>query len=304
VQRFSTRSFIIHSGTALVAGSGVSALIFYHPALPAWSVAVPAVAALIYWLVSMRRYLRRLSAGNEPSPAITKVLQERVAFYRRLDEPEKSRFRRDVHYFLLEQTIEGVGIELDDELRALVAASAVILTFGLPHYEWQTYRHILIYKDAFNEDYSVGNDGNVAGLVHSQGPIIFSARSLRAGFTRSTDGHNVGLHEFAHVLDLDDGVIDGVPAHLYWDAVKPWVENVRDELTHNAGKRNKTLRDYGYTNAPEFFAVATEMFFEQPDKLAERAPELHGLLAKFYQQKPTDDTPPQRKRRRRKHKHR
>ena len=301
MKRFDLSSALIHGVGAAAAGGGLAALVLAHPGLPDWAAVFPAGGAVVWWCLGNRRYLRRLVAPTEPSDGIRQVLEERVTFYQKLDEAEQRRFRREIAWFLQEQTIEGVGVELDDVLEGLVAASAVQLTFGLPAYEWQTHRHILIYADAFDEDYDVGHRGDRAGVVHRQGSIIFSAKSLRGGFNRSTDGHNVGLHEFAHVLDLDDGAIDGVPAHLAFGTMKPWLDAMGEEMDKR-GRRKRVLRDYGYTNAPEFFAVSTEMFFEKPQKLRDKAPELYASLSRFYGQDPAGDEPerrPVRRRRRR-----
>ena len=116
-------------------------------------------------------------------------------------------------------------------------------------------------------------------------PIILAADSLRAGFCSSTDGRNVGFHEFAHVLDFGDGYFDGVPAHMDWQSVRPWVDLMTKELSKADSRRaRKLVRSYGYTNEAEFFACATEMFFEQPRQIQRRAPELYQLLVSFYGQ--------------------
>jgi Mlc titration factor MtfA (ptsG expression regulator) len=214
-------------------------------------------------------------------------LEERVWFYKRLAPAEKARFRREVRWFLMDHNIIGVKVQVDDELRALVAASAVTLSFGLPAWEWETTRDILLYPSAYTEDYEHSSrKGTRLGQVGHQGPIIFSAPALRAGFSDTKDGHNVGLHEFAHVIDLEDGAADGAPAHLDWPSVGPWVEQMRGHLlrAEREERRAKVLRQYGYTNEAEFFACATEMFFEQPRALKARAPELYALMAEFYGQ--------------------
>ena len=107
---------------------------------------------------------------------------------------------------------------------------------------------------------------------------------MRAGFARGTDGHNVGFHEFAHVLDFDDGEVDGIPVNLNWQAIRPWVDQMSRHMnrTRSTRRRKRALRQYAYTNEAEFFACATEMFFECPQKLKGRAPELFEILADFY----------------------
>ena len=287
MRRFSVRELAVHTATGAIVGGGLAALLSTNASLPSWAPALPAILAVCYVGVRMRRYGRRLLCGEVFSAGVLEALERLVHFYKILsDESEKRRFARDVHYFLLDHHIEGVNQAIDDEIRAMVAASAVVLSFGLPDYEWETTRDILVYPSAFNEDYEQGPTGRRLGQVGSQGPIILSAEALRAGFAVGTDGHNVGFHEFAHVMDFDDGAADGIPANLNWAAARPWVDQMSSHL--GAGgrgqRRRRVLRQYAYTNEAEFFACATEVFFERPQQLLARAPELHDLLEEFYGQ--------------------
>ena len=122
-------------------------------------------------------------------------------------------------------------------------------------------------------------------MVHGAGPILFSARALRDGFANTRDGHNVGLHEFAHVLDFHVGDADGVPSLMPWTTVSAWTEQIRVE-TDRIEARRSVLREYGATNEAELFAVATEAFFEKPKALADKHPKLYAMLAEAYGQDP------------------
>ncbi len=288
MMRFNRRELLMHSATAGVVVFGLSGLFLLNARIPWVALVIPWSLGIAYVLFRMRRYLRRLRAGSEPSPGVREALERKVHFYQRLEEAQQARFRRDIHYFLLDHHIQGVkGVEVTDELRALVAASAVVLTFGRPAYEWNNTRDILLYPDAFDENYEVGSKKTRLGQVGLQSSVIFSVKALRQGFARSSDGHNVGFHEFAHVLDCDDGEIDGLPANLNWQAIQPWLSQMDHHMKRfdkRRGRRKQVLRDYGYTNEAEFFACATEMFFEQPGLLERRAPELYGLMVDFYGQ--------------------
>ncbi len=292
MQRFNVKDAIAQGLIASVVGGGLALLVGFNPALPAWAPALPAALGLAWFGLRMRRSLRRLRAGDEPSAAVRSCLEEQVHFYQRLDEAERARFRREVHWFLLDQHIEGVNVEVTDELRALVAASAVVLSFGLPWYEWEATRDILLYPSAYDETYNQGKGGTRLGQVSRQGPVILSVPALKAGFAKGNDGHNVGFHEFAHVLDFDDGEIDGVPAHLSWPSNRPWVDQMAAHFARRKGgqrRREQVLRDYAFTNEAEFFACATEVFFEQPALLARRAPQLYDLLSEFYGRAPSPE---------------
>lgn len=234
-----------------------------------------------------RRARRRREVTAAPFPtAWRETLEKWVEYYRELDEPARARFEREAQIFIDEQTITGPrGAELEDELRVLVAASAVVVVFGREGFRYPQLRDIVVYDRAFNEDYEEEAGANILGMVHAQGPILFSAQSLRQGFRGEHDGHNVGYHEFAHVLDFEHGRADGVPGFMPWAAVRPWLKVMHDE-TAQIEKRRSILRRYATTNEAEFFAVATEAFFEKPRRMEKEHPELYALLVEAYGQDP------------------
>ena len=255
-------------------------------------VVVGAVVALLAALVATRRERRRRRVAGAPFPVPWReILVRDVAYYRDLSAPDRARFECEVAIFLDEQRVTGPrGADLADELRVLVAASAVALAFGRPGYRYPTTRDVVVYDDAFGDDYEVDAGGPILGMVHAQGPILFSAKALRAGFRGAHDGRNVGYHELAHVLDFDGGPADGVPALMPLARIAPWTRVMADESRQLErrlkGRRKSVLRPYALTNEAEFFAVATEVFFEQPTKLKDKHPELYDLLRETYRQDP------------------
>jgi hypothetical protein len=239
------------------------------------------------------RYHRRRAITATPFPDDwRKILERRVEFYRALPEAGDARrhFENDVRIFLAEQQIYGAGqgndrLEIGDETRLLIASSAAILGHGMPNFEWPRMRDIVVHPRAFDEDYG-HEDPTIAGMVHYQGPILYSERDLRLGFRRH-DGHNVGLHELAHTLDLADGHADGVPIGAGWASSAPWLAIVSDRLAKlRAHRYPNVLRDYAATNEAEFFAVAVEAFFERPHALRDKDPELYGMLRDYFGQDP------------------
>jgi hypothetical protein len=267
------------------------------------------VVLVIGLVVSNFRTMTRRRIDDVPFPSPWReVLEEYVDFYEDLERPEdRARFERDVRYFVEEHTITGPeGAPVDDEVKVLVGASAAILSFGKPEYVWGRVRDVIIYPDAYDEDYAISSAGEILGQVGSQGPIILSARALKQGFRAEHDGHNVGLHELAHVLDFGNGDADGVPTLMPWSAVRGWLHLVHDEVK-KIEARDSVLRSYGATNEAEFFAVATEAFFERPTQLRDKHPELYAMLRDTYGQDPagprrtdaTSETPEAGRRRRR-----
>ena len=280
----------LHLATAAtIAGVGLVGAV-----LAEWSWLGAAVGAGLggaWYLVMAGRYHRRRALVASPFPDTWRqILDRRVDFYRELDDEGRRRFEDDVRIFLAEQRIYGAGegqdrLEIGDETRLLIAASAAILAHGLPRFEWPRMRDIVVHPRAFNEDYG-SEHANISGMVHYQGPILYSERDLRHGFRRH-DGHNVGLHELAHVLDLADGHADGVPIGAEWASSAPWLGIVSDRLAKLRSDRYPhVLRDYAATNEAEFFAVAVEVFFERPHQLADKDPELYAMLRDYFGQDP------------------
>ncbi len=242
-----------------------------------------------YYFLATRKYYRRKKLAARPFPEKwRKHLQENIAFYRKLDSEGRKRFENNVRFFIAEQKIYGLrGMPVSDEVKLFIAASAAILGHGLPHWEWPAVRDILVYPTAFDENYEIKSGKEYAGIVHQQGPIIFSERDLRHGFCNPENGLHVGLHELAHVMDMANGRADGIPAGLKWVATAPWVKIMADRIQKVRRKECRNLlRAYAGVNEAEFFAVAVEVFFEQPRKLREKDPELYALLAGYFHVNP------------------
>lgn len=288
MQRFSRTALAVHSATAAAGAVALGTLLVVNPKTPDAWVAVPVVGAVAYVALRMQRWIRRSLGPREPGDAVVAVL-ESLPYYRRLHPDEQARFREHVCWFLSEHRITGVDVEVDDELRALIASSAVTLTFGLPGYEWESVREVLVYPSAFDRDLDVYDDGERVGEFSEQGPIIFSAPDLRDSW-EGEDGFNVGLHEFAHQLDYHGGgELDGVPAHLGTPAMNSqWEAFLRDHLRDPRRNRKlfQLLEDGAWEDGAELFAHLTEIFFELPDTLEPIAPEAYRMLCALYRQDP------------------
>jgi Mlc titration factor MtfA (ptsG expression regulator) len=272
-------AFALAGATAVT--SGVAGW-FCHPVLLSLG-----LSPFIYWLVR-RRCVRRLRIMKQPFPASwEQVLQSHVAFFRALPGHEKERFRQLVKIFLDEVRITGIQTEVDDTIRVLVAASAAIPIFGFHDWEYHRLGEVLIYPDAFGEEYQTTGkaDENILGMIgveQLRGVMILSKPSLLAGFDIPSTGDNVGIHEFAHLVELEE-TEHGLPPEVPWQAVKHWVQYVARELSRHS-RNGSPIRDYAYTNEHEFFAVLAEYFFKSPDSLEKRDPQLYGLLREMFHQ--------------------
>lgn len=241
-----------------------------------------------YWLVR-RRCLRRMEVMRRPfDPYWEGLLRSHVAYYNTLSETDKKRFQQLVKIFLDETRITGIQTDVDDLCLLLVAASAIIPIFGFPEWEYARLDEVLIYPGSFGTNFgsSSGSDREALGMVgtgHLSGVMILSKPDLLAGFANPADKRNVGLHEFAHLVDRADGAIDGLPPGAPAEVVRPWIEWVATELDAQPKSRSH-IDDYAYTNEAEYFAVLTEYFFEAPEVLARKNPALYDMLQKMFRQ--------------------
>ena len=242
---------------------------------------------LAYRLVR-RPCLRRLAVMQQPFPdSWERILRTHVAFFLALTEAQRARFRQLVQIFLDEVRITGIRTEVDDTIRVLVAASAVIPVFGFHDWDYHRLREVLIYPDAFDDAYrsTGGRQATIlgmAGLHHLSGVMILSKPALLAGFDRAGGKQNVGVHEFAHVVEQEARAY-GLPPEVPWMAVRQWVRYVDRALGHPS-KRGARFSDYAYTNEHEFFAVLAEYFFTSPESLQRRDPALYALLRNLFHQ--------------------
>ena len=257
-------------------------------------------AGLLALVFAFYRYLtaearQRQAALAAPFPDSWRtLLTEHVAFYDGLDTPEQTRFEQAMQLFLARTRLTGIQTEVDDLTRVLTAAAAVIPVFGFPGWEYPTLHEVLIVPDAWQlgarPDQAVKPlAGTLLGSVQNfQGSqyMRLSRAALVQGFADAEDQHNVGVHEFAHLVDEADGQIDGVPAAVLPPALRqPWVEVMHRELAAiRAG--HSDIDPYAGTSEAEFFAVVNEYFFERPEKLREHHPELFDLLTKALHQHP------------------
>ncbi|MEO6546299.1 MAG: zinc-dependent peptidase [Nitrospiraceae bacterium] len=266
--------------------------------LVAWAVGllvwlVPALWLLLglsplsYWWVR-RRYLRRVTVMQQPFPdEWERILRTHVVFFVALNDEEKTRFRHLVQIFLDEVLITGIRTEVDETVRVLVAASAAIPIFGFHDWEYHRLREVLIYPDAFDDAYQShgGSDENILGMVglhHLSGVMILSKPALLAGFAHQAGTQNVGVHEFAHLVEQEASEY-GLPPEVPWMVVRQWVGYVARELARPSTQRAH-ISAYAYTNEHEYFAVLAEYFFTSPELLKRRDPALYAMLRGMFHQ--------------------
>jgi MtfA peptidase len=219
------------------------------------------------------------------------ILQKYVAYYKALPVEKKSLFEEEVKLFLSYVRVHGVKNDVTDTDRLLVAASAVIPIFGFPEWHYYNLRDVLLYNDTFNADTfaTEGNDRNVLGMVGSgtmSQMMILSKDALYQGFQNTSDKNNTSIHEFVHLIDKADGSADGVPETLMSKQyVIPWLKMIHKDIKEIV-QHSSDINPYGATNEAEFFAVASEYFFERPDLFQQKHPELFSAMEKIFRQEP------------------
>ncbi len=241
------------------------------------------------------------SSHKNTVPAHAEVWQEgwsqflasTVNFYQNLSTEDRKLFERRVLLFLHSTAVEASsGVEVSDEDRLLVAASAIIPVWAFPQWHYVNLRSVYLFPAAFDENFICGTaQSTITGMVGTgpmAGRMALSKPHLHQGFINSRDKQNVGIHEFVHLVDMADGACDGFPERLkeYAYAV-PWLDFVRHKTDEILAKKSN-IRDYGATNPAEFFSVASEYFFERPRMLNKKHPELCAALEKFYRQSVDD----------------
>lgn len=249
------------------------------------------------WLFNPLRHIKRRVLLAEPFPAAWLPIVARLPFYGGLDERGQERIRDDLRVLIAEKNWEGCGgLVLTDEIRVTIAAQASLLLLNIEHEFYPDVQSILVYPSSYRSMPRADSVGVVRvgpetlGEAWPGGPVVLSWDAARGGALDPRDGHNLVLHEFAHKLDLLDGLGDGTPPLRGRDRFTAWVETMTVEfraLRAAADAGRATLLDhYGATNAAEFFAVATECFFEKSTQMRTRHASLYEVLRDYYQQDP------------------
>jgi Mlc titration factor MtfA (ptsG expression regulator) len=250
--------------------------------------------------VNFRR--RRLLRNAFPA-AWRKILQQRVPLVRRLPVSLQLQLKKHIQVFIAEKAFIGcAGLRITEEMRVMIAAQACLLLLNRRTGYYPNLRQILVYPGAFLVD-RLSIDGSgvqkerrqaLIGESWTQGQIILSWQDCLEGAVVPDDGRNVVIHEFAHQLDQENGPANGAPSpnpgnvshnHKRWAAVfaRAYAQLQAEAASGFMG----LLNHYGAKDSAEFFAVVSEVFFEQPAQLEQDYPDVYRELVGFYQVEPT-----------------
>jgi Mlc titration factor MtfA (ptsG expression regulator) len=246
-------------------------------------------------MFSWFRRRRRKKAQQTDWPANwTEWLFSNVRQCRLLDAPHMTRLQERVQVILAEKHWEAVdGLALTEEIQVTVAGQAALMLLGVDDFYFDNVPTIVLFPGSFERDVHTGvvsGKRHHVGEAWQGGPVILSWQDVLSGGRNPGDGHNVVIHEFAHTLDGIDGEMGGDVIFGDRATVVRWADVSQREfqaLRRAAKTSQRTLLDhYGATNPAEFFAVASETFFELPRQLKTHHAELFDLLSQYYRLDP------------------
>lgn len=265
-------------------------------------------------------FWKRLRARRDASAVARRPIPDglwkrtlvRYPFLQRRDTSQTAELRRLTSLFLDRKEFSAAGgLELTDAMVVAIAAQAAlpVLQLGLGHYDG--FVGIVVHPDQVLARREVADaDGVVhaydellSGEAMEGGPVMLSWSDVRTAGRLAAQGYNVVIHEFAHVLDMADGVADGVPLLPPRLTVREWSATLTSEFErfrqsvqggHDPLAPALALDPYGAESPDEFFAVASESFFVNAEAMRAQHADLYALFVRFYGQDPTEDTPPHR----------
>lgn len=252
------------------------------------------VAASVMTAFLARKHQRRRQALSQPFPAGWQtILQQNLPPYTRLSLDLQRQLQGYTREFLYDKSFEGCGgLELTDEIKVTIAAQASLLLLNRKVRSYPKLFSVLVYPSTYVVKSELEGDSVRLGESWRTGAVVLAWDSVKHGAANFADGHNLVIHEFAHQLDQEDGAADGAPVLAGHSSYAVWARVLAKEyerLSARVDKSKKTVMDaYGATHPAEFFAVASETFFEKPRQLRKKHPELFDELQKFYQVDPTE----------------
>ena len=253
---------------------------------------------LAWWIPRWR--MKRAIAAPFPDEWV-EILERNIGVYPRLPMPLRLQLRKKIKQFLHKKHFSGAGgLQVTDEMRVTIAAQACMLQLNRGGALYPRLKYIIIYPTTFvvsrKETDTSGVSGEsrraLLGESWDRGKVILAWDNVLHGACNFVDGRNVVLHEFSHQLDTEDGSADGAPLLAGESSYRSWAAAMSGEYRvpqRKARRGGKTLIDrYGATNPAEFFAVATETFFEKPRRMAEHHAELFKVLRDYYRIDPRE----------------
>ncbi|MDP0490393.1 MAG: zinc-dependent peptidase [Verrucomicrobiota bacterium JB023] len=256
--------------------------------------AVGAALLVTYWHSRRRGQRRERLMAERLSTEQRQWLRANWESWDDLPAETRTKVEGLTRVFLDEKVFEACGglEEVTDEMRVVVAAQACLLWINQRGTPYPALQAILMYPDAYRVRNDFGIEHVRLGESWSRGTVVLAWNSVQSGGRDDDDGHNLVFHEFAHQLDTLNGAADGFPGMPREGDFSEWAEVCQrdyEELCERYERRQPAVLDfYGTKNPAEFFAVATETFFEKPKPFKEEHPELYALMVTYFANNPMD----------------
>lgn len=251
--------------------------------------ALALILIVVFSLWGLKKFFDREQFANWPVTAgLTNkqrdTLSKHFRFYQFLPEKSRKIFEYRVAKFIkLKKFVPRQMNEVTVEMKVLIAASAIQLTFGFPQVFLSYFKYIVVFPDQF---FSSSNQRYHKGEVNPKAKaIVLSWKHFVEGYADS-EGINLGLHEMAHALQLENVVMNSEYAFLSKEASDNWQRLASLEIVRIRNGEDSLFRKYGATDHTEFFAVAVENFFEKPEAFAQYSYELYKALCDLLHQDP------------------
>lgn len=212
------------------------------------------------------------------------ILNKYFHYYGELADSQKEEFQQRVQDFIKGRDFRPAqGQEMTSEVKIMISAVAIQITFGLEKYMFPHFNTIIVYPEHY---YSQISKRYHKGEVNILGALVLSWSDLLEGLKHPDDAFNIGIHEFAHALYLENAIDNSDYLFLDEQHLEQFQSVAVEKMNLIRNNLNQLLRDYAGENIQEFFAVSSEFFFEKPIELKQQLPELYISLSKLYNQDP------------------
>ncbi len=242
------------------------------------------VTPFLYLFISVKKEIGRFRILRKPfSNEWRDIIKKYSRFYNCLSDEGREHFEGDVAIFLKEHSVTGVrGEKVGITTKILIALGVATILHGRPDWEPPFLDGVVVYPgETFDPEYNL-HKGDIAGMAGKRRPLLVTEEILKKSFYNSMDGYNSLLHEIAHYFDFENPFVDGVPLiGTNIGKTEEWIA-VMEKERERVKKGKSFLRQYAGSNEAEFFAVATEYFFERPDIMVKENRKLYEIISKFY----------------------
>lgn len=230
-------------------------------------------------------YINRYLLLHSLHPQSREFLEKKFRYYQQLNYKDRRIFRKRVQKFInmKEFVPRGELMEVTREMKTLIAASAIQITFGHPGIYFSHFYKIIVYPDNY---YSIITRKYHRGEVNSRGYIVLSWKALVNGYLNDNDGRNLALHEMAHALKIADAVKNEEYNFMDTAVLNKFKWLGRSEMEKIVNGNDSFFRDYAAIDDYEFFAVAVENFFERTEQFENKHPEIFYLMVELLNQNP------------------